>query len=159
MLCPRVVRHIISPVEVPSLLPNDFPHHVAGIRNDLFDFRITESLSRFCRNRNTLRGQIDPDGGNFWLLPECLFDPVAQNAQTIPLTVVVIVSAKTDVSEVASLTLLLVLDVRFNCARQAVQSRAPGRDNGKLIVLCGSFLCDKLESVSDATRFPVVCSD
>jgi hypothetical protein len=56
------------------LLPNDFSHRVAGIRNDLFDLRITESLSGFRRNRNKFLGQIDLDGRHLWLLSECLFD-------------------------------------------------------------------------------------
>jgi hypothetical protein len=56
------------------LLPNDFPHRITRIRNDLFDLRITESLSRFCRYRNKLLGQIDFHGRHFRLLAKCLFD-------------------------------------------------------------------------------------
>jgi hypothetical protein len=55
-------------------LPNDFTHRIAGIRNDLFDLRITKSLSRFCRNRDKFLAQIDFDGRYLWLLSECLFD-------------------------------------------------------------------------------------
>jgi hypothetical protein len=55
-------------------LPNDFPHRIAGKRNDLFDLRITESLSRFCRDRNKFLGQIDFDGRYLRLLSESLFD-------------------------------------------------------------------------------------
>jgi hypothetical protein len=40
------------------LLPNDFTHSIAGIRDDLFDLRIAESLSRFYRDRNKFLGQI-----------------------------------------------------------------------------------------------------
>ena len=56
------------------LLPNDFAHCIARIRYDLFDLRITETLSGFCGDCNKFLRQIDLDGRHLWLLPECLFD-------------------------------------------------------------------------------------
>jgi hypothetical protein len=39
-----------------------FAHRIAGIRNDVFELHIAESLSRFCRDRNKFLGQVDLDG-------------------------------------------------------------------------------------------------